>query len=70
MLSHCVLLHDFLGFALMACAALEKRKVLAETVWLLQVVRRGEDEQTVTACLDEAVAGQTHLTSLSSHNTQ
>ena len=37
---------------------------------LLQVVKRGEKEQTVTAYLDEAVDGQTMLTSLSSDNMQ
>ena len=35
----------------------------------MQVVRRGEDERTVTASLSGAVDGQTLLTSLSSDNT-
>ena len=39
----------------------------AEEVWSLQVVRRGDDERTVTASLDAAVNGQTHLTSVSSN---
>lgn len=42
----------------------------AEEVWPLQVVKRGENEQTVTASLDAAVDGQTHLTSLSSDDLQ
>ena len=48
-----------------------KSRTSAESVvWPLQVVKRREDEPTVTASLDAAMVGQTHLTSLSSSNMQ